>query len=99
MAPGSIAVLEIWPPYTSSPIHNHSDSYGVMKVVGGQINVENFSDLNFMPDTDTPFQIKKYQEDDITWFSSHSFGIHRISNTSPTTALSLQSYSSALGNQ
>ena len=36
-APGSKAVLEIWPPFHCSPVHNHGDAYGVIKVLSGAI--------------------------------------------------------------
>ena len=47
LGPGSMAVLEIWPPYNSSILHNHGEAYGLIKVLTGSIRVENFNELNF----------------------------------------------------
>lgn len=55
MGPGSMAVLEIYPPYTCSPIHNHCETEGLTKVVLGEITIENYLDLNLLPDTDAPY--------------------------------------------
>lgn len=38
-SPGGQAVLEIWPPYCCSPIHNHGEAYGLIKVLANQIRV------------------------------------------------------------
>ena len=43
LGPGSMAVMEIWPPYHCSSIHNHGDAYGLIKVLSGSIRVQNFS--------------------------------------------------------
>ena len=32
MGPGSMAVLEVWPPYNCSIVHNHGEAYGIIKV-------------------------------------------------------------------
>lgn len=43
LGPGSMAVLEIWPPYHCSSIHNHGDAFGLIKVLSGSIRVQNYS--------------------------------------------------------
>lgn len=42
VGPGSMIVMEIQPPHTSSPVHNHCDALGIMKVLTNQIVVENY---------------------------------------------------------
>jgi hypothetical protein len=57
LGPGSMAVLEVWPPYCCSPVHNHGDAFGLIKVLAGTIRVENYSDLNFKSlDKADPYQ-------------------------------------------
>lgn len=46
MYPGSPAIMEIWPPYYSSPIHNHGQAFGLSKVLMGETRIENFEDLS-----------------------------------------------------
>lgn len=37
----------MWPPFNCSGIHNHGDSFGLIKVLAGTITVQNFSELSF----------------------------------------------------
>ena len=37
--PGAMAVLEIWPPFCCSPIHNHGEAFGLIKVIANEICV------------------------------------------------------------
>lgn len=61
VGPGSMIVMEIQPPHTSSPVHNHCDSVGVMKVLSNQVVIENFEGINLLPDSDIPYQRETYQ--------------------------------------
>lgn len=54
-------VMEIQPPHTSSPVHNHCDAVGVMKVLSNQVVIENFEGINLLPDSDIPYQRETYQ--------------------------------------
>jgi hypothetical protein len=92
LGPGSMAVLEVWPPYHCSSIHNHGDAYGLIKVLSGSIRVQNFSELAFSALEDRPYQENDYLEDQYTWLSELSFGIHRLVNVKPQTCFTLQSY-------
>lgn len=38
-APGGMAVVEVWPPYNCSMVHNHGDAYGLIKVQSGILQV------------------------------------------------------------
>jgi predicted metal-dependent enzyme (double-stranded beta helix superfamily) len=55
LSPGSMAVLEIWPPYSCSPIHNHGHAYGLIKILSGQVRVQNFKELTFDDFTAKPY--------------------------------------------
>lgn len=92
LSPGSMAVLEIWPPYSSSPIHNHGHAYGLIKILSGQVRVQNFRELTFDDFTSKPYLESDYKEDQYTWLSEESYGIHRLLNPYPECCLSLQSY-------
>ena len=56
VGPGSMIVMEIQPPHTSSPVHNHCDTVGVMKVIANQIVLENYEGINLLPNCDKPYQ-------------------------------------------
>lgn len=64
-----------------------------MKVLSGSIRVENYSDLSFdsvnHPD---PYLENDYSQNQYTWLSEESFGIHRLLNLNSQTCLTLQSY-------
>ncbi len=38
-SPGGPAVLEVWPPLHCSPVHNHANAYGAIKLLHGSICV------------------------------------------------------------
>jgi hypothetical protein len=65
LAPGSMAVLEVWPPYHCSILHNHGEAYGVIKCLSGDIRVQNFNELNFAAlhekKEDLPYQQMDYK--------------------------------------
>ena len=60
--------------------------------------MENFNDLNFNEinqnesEREKPYQTMTYGEGDYTWLSEYSFGIHRLVNLHPESALCLQAY-------
>ena len=98
LGPGSMAVLEVWPPYNCSIVHNHGEAYGLIKVLSGTIRVQNFNELNFKTIKEDknmrekPFQEMDYSEGQYTWLSEYSFGIHRLVNLHPEVTLCLQAY-------
>ena len=70
-----MAVLEVWPPYNCSIVHNHGQAYGLIKVLSGTIKVQNFDELNFNTIKDKPDERQKpfhewdYTEGQYTWLS------------------------------
>ena len=89
-----MAVVEVWPPYHCSIVHNHGEALGLIKVLSGTIDVQNFNELNFLDlnNKDLPYQQMTYKQDQYTWLSEYSFGIHRLVNLRPETCITLQSY-------
>lgn len=66
-SPGIPFVVEVWPPKSSSPIHNHGASNAVIKVLRGQIHVSLFEMLSV--EHRVPFAEKFFETDDVTWIS------------------------------
>jgi hypothetical protein len=64
----------------------------LIKVLSGAIRVQNFSELDFAALTNKPYMESDYYEDQYTWLSELSFGIHRLVNVKPQTCFTLQSY-------
>ena len=95
LSPGSPAVFEIWPPYHCSSIHNHGDADGLIKVLGGAIRVENFKNLSHQENK--PYMVSNYRENNYTWLTAYSFGIHRLINVHAKTCLTLQAYANVEG--
>ncbi|CAF1262912.1 unnamed protein product, partial [Didymodactylos carnosus] len=89
-SPGHPYVLEIWPPGHYSPIHVHSNSYGIIRVLHGKITTELYSTFNV--NHQIPFATKLFQKDDVTWLSPGLNQIHRVINTSPNLCITIQAY-------
>lgn len=68
-APGSNAVMEIWPPFCCSTIHDHGDAFGLVKVLSGSIYVENFHYLCPKGEKPTPYIRNLYEKGGYTWMS------------------------------
>lgn len=65
-SPGCPYVLEIWPAGHSSPIHDHGDAYGIIRVLHGQLDARYFETLE---EATTNRFIKpiRFQTGDMTW--------------------------------
>ena len=66
-APGSKMVVEIWPPWCCSIVHNHGEAFGVVKPLAGSIRVQNFHRLGF--GSDKPYAEFTYHTGSYTWMS------------------------------
>lgn len=91
-SPGVPYVLEIWPAGHHSPIHDHGNSYAVIKVLHGSINVFYYDSLSSDPG---PYQLAPPEvltKDQITWMSKDCYQVHQLFNRSNTVCLTLQCY-------
>jgi len=92
-SPGVPYVLEIWPAGHYSPIHDHGNSYAVIKVLYGTINAYYFDSID-KPDekprqSGSPAELR---EGDITWISKDNYQIHQLRNESTGVCCTLQCY-------
>ncbi|KAJ7831327.1 RmlC-like cupin domain-containing protein [Mycena olivaceomarginata] len=78
-SPGPPYVLEIWPALHASPIHNHGDSHGVIKVLHGKIKAYYFTSLYDAQPIGPPANLEK---GDITWIDPENYQVHQLSNES-----------------
>ncbi|CAF4945158.1 unnamed protein product, partial [Rotaria sp. Silwood1] len=90
-SPGVPYVLEIWPPGHYSPIHSHADTYGIIRVLYGEINVKLYRTLNVK--RKKPFHEMTLYKDQVTWLSPGLNQIHKLENQSPNqTCITIQAY-------
>ncbi|CAF3374963.1 unnamed protein product [Rotaria sp. Silwood2] len=90
-SPGAPYVFEIWPPGHYSPIHSHANTYGIIRVVYGTINVKLYRTFN--PKRTKPFHDTTLYTDQITWLSPGLNQIHKLENQSPNqTCITIQAY-------
>lgn len=76
-SPGFPYVLELWPPGCGSPIHNHGNTYAVIKVLHGGLTISIFNkDIHFSEKL-TEFHV---EEDDVTWISPNWYQSHQLWN-------------------
>ena len=81
-SPGIPYVLEIWPPKSQSPIHNHGSAYAVIKVLHGSIKVINYNKT--WKDEANQEELSSFTASigDITWMSPNWFQTHKLKNES-----------------
>ena len=82
-SPGIPYVLEIWPPKSRSPIHNHGNAYAVIKVLHGDVNIGIYNKT--WPDSthdDKPIKCFIASKGDVTWISPNWYQTHMLHNTS-----------------
>jgi len=66
-SPGSPYVIEIWPPGCKSSIHEHGNSFAIIKVLHGAIHEELYPSLAFAKEGQ-PFTDKiVYKKGDVTY--------------------------------
>lgn len=81
-SPGIPYVLEIWPAKSQSPIHNHGNSYAVIKVLHGAIKVSNYNKT--WKDEESQQELSSFTatKGDVTWMSPNWFQTHKLTNES-----------------
>ncbi|KXX72965.1 Cysteine dioxygenase [Madurella mycetomatis] len=88
-SPGVPYVLEIWPIGHSSPIHDHSNACGIIKVLYGKIQVNYFSSVSNGSRVGAPTE---FQQGQITWLSPQYYQIHQLSNPYESVCCTIQCY-------
>ncbi len=88
-SPGVPYVLEIWPSNCGSPIHNHGNTYAVIKVLHGKLKIRVYNkDLTLAQEL-KHFDVKK---DDVTWISPNWYQAHKLWNVSDEYCATIQCY-------
>jgi len=96
-SPGIPFVMEIWPSGNYSPIHNHGGSDAVIRVLHGEITVSLFAFL--APEETTPFAVKTFVREDVTWISARLNQVHQLKNNNKDEpCITIQCYLYAEGN-
>jgi len=91
-SPGIPYVLEIWPYKHYSPIHDHGNSYAIIKVVHGSINVKVYNKKVKTHDQE-PLKIVTISKGDVTWISPNWYQTHQLINdTSGDYCATIQCY-------
>merc|ERR1712045_21753 len=92
-SPGIPYVLEIWPPGSKSPVHNHGSTFAIVKVLYGTIENRTF---NKMPSTASshPEALFNFDahEGQVMWMSPDWYQTHQLCNTSTDFCATLNCY-------
>jgi len=94
-SPGSPFVLEIWPPGCRSPIHNHSWTVAIIKVLHGTIRSTWFNPPSQNNNPAKPKEIlnQTFEKGDVTWISPEMYQTHQLENPrEDTMCATIQSY-------
>jgi len=96
IGPGVPFVLELWPSQKSSPIHDHGNSYAVIKVLHGQINIDIHNKLIYPESTpeSTPALLQTFAatKGQFTWMDKNWFQCHRLKNVTDDFCATIQCY-------
>ncbi|BDA44750.1 hypothetical protein COCOBI_06-2280 [Coccomyxa sp. Obi] len=76
-SPGIPYVLEIWPSGHFSPVHNHGNAFGIVRILHGSITARTF---NKHLTCEGPLQEALLTKGDITWFSPNWYQTHQLEN-------------------
>ncbi|CAF0872582.1 unnamed protein product [Didymodactylos carnosus] len=89
-APGIPYVLEVWPAGHYSPIHNHGNSYGIIRILYNEILISLYQSLNIK--NQKPFIKRLLHENESTWMLPKLNQTHQVSNVSDRCCITLQCY-------
>ncbi|CAF0978257.1 unnamed protein product [Adineta steineri] len=90
-SPGVPYVLEIWPPGHFSPIHSHASTYGIIRVLHGEINVKIYRTLSLKKMKH--IHEATFYENQVTWLSPGLNQVHKLENKSPNkSCITIQAY-------
>jgi len=90
LSPGVPYVLEIWPPHHYSPIHKHSDSHGLIRVLYGKLSVKLYASLNIHHQD--YFIESLLEPGNVTWLSPGLNQIHKVLNPTDKVSITIQAY-------
>ena len=83
-------VLKIWPVDHGTPIHNHGNSYAIIKVLHGGLTIKIFNkDAEDDANSLQTFDLKK---NDVTWISPNWFQTHQLWNATDDYCATIQCY-------
>lgn len=89
-SPGVPFVLEIWPAGHYSPIHSHSNSFAVIKVLHGSITAELYPELELQ--LHQQYWEAQLQEGHVTWLAPQAYQTHRLNNKGDSMCATIQCY-------
>ncbi|RNA02692.1 cysteine dioxygenase [Brachionus plicatilis] len=94
-SPGQPYVLEIWPKGHFSPIHNHGNTVGLIKMLDGSLISDYFNPLTERNNIyEDPVKTISLHAGQITWLTPNMYQTHRLTNLNSTrAAISIQAYS------
>jgi len=96
--PGIPYVVEIWPSKCGSPIHNHGNSYAVIRVLHGGLTIAYYNKMSRsvsstesspVPEKLDSFRVKK---GDVTWIAPNWYQTHKLWNYTEDFCITIQCY-------
>ncbi|CAF1469409.1 unnamed protein product [Rotaria magnacalcarata] len=92
-APGHAFVVEAWPPGHYSPVHSHSNAYGIIKVLSGRILVKIYPELALNVRQHSPIETI-LEQGQVTWMLPKLNQIHQVRNPDiyGNTSVTIQCY-------
>lgn len=92
-SPGNAYVIEIWPSGHYSPIHNHSNAYGIIRVLSGRLLTKMYPELNLKA-AQYPAIEQILDEGQVIWMLPNLNQTHQVRNPDlyGSSAISIQCY-------
>ena len=98
-SPGIPYVLEIWPKGCGSPIHNHGNSYAVIKVLHGGLTIRIYNKDLALAEMCSPLLSFDVKQGDITWISPNWYQSHKLWNYTDDYCATIQCYQYGANNK
>ena len=76
-APGHTFVVEVWPPGHFSPIHNHGNTYAIIRVLYGEISLRLYPELRLNVHQHEPIE-QTCREGSVTWMQPNLNQTHQL---------------------
>ena len=89
-SPGIPYVLEIWPKSCGSPIHNHGNTYAVIHVLHGGLDISIFNKDLWR--SQEPLKCFPVEKGDVTWISPNWYQTHQLWNHTDDYCATIQCY-------
>ena len=92
-SPGHAYVIEIWPAGHYSPIHNHSNAYGIIRVLSGRLLTKMYPELNLKAAQYSAIE-QILDEGQVIWMLPNLNQTHQVRNPDlyGSSAISIQCY-------